>query len=139
MIGGSYVFMHENVARVVGDDITFDFSRLNGETLEEDLCNRDFTINSIALDMANNKIIDVKGGKDDLENKIIRHNCDNVFNSDPIRMLRAVRMSAQLGFSICKETRELIKQRAELLNNAAGERILEELFKEIDQLISENR
>jgi poly(A) polymerase len=131
-IGGSYVFMHENVARVVKDDIVFDFCRFIGGTLEDDLKGRDFTINSMALDMRNGKIIDVTGGELDLKNKIIRHNCENVFNSDPLRMLRAVRLSAQLGFSICKETRELIKQRSELLINVSGERILEELLKILD-------
>lgn len=106
--------------------------------LEEDLKRRDFTINAIALKTKNEKlktknygIVDLFGGREDLENKIIRAvgNPDERFNEDALRMLRAVRFSAQLGFEIEKKTLIAIKKNCELLKFVSQERIRDEFEK----------
>lgn len=101
-----------------------------GETLGEDLQRRDFTINALALD---NKfeVIDLYGGLEDLENKLIRAvgNPNDRFAEDALRMMRAVRIAAQLGFVIEEKTLNAIKNNATSINQIASERIREELFK----------
>lgn len=126
---GSYVNMHQDVARVVLGDYILDFANLKGETIEQDIKKRDFTINSIAIDMETRDVIDTLGGQSDLRDGIIRHSYDEVFNDDPLRMIRAVRLSSQLGFKICDETIKLIKEKAELLEYIPGERITDEIYK----------
>lgn len=108
-------------------------------SLAEDLKRRDFTINAIALREKNGKedIIDLFGGKQDLENKSIRAvgNPDNRFSEDALRMLRGVRFAVQLGFEIDKETFSSIQNNAEKIENISKERIRDEFQKII---LSEN-
>jgi putative nucleotidyltransferase with HDIG domain len=101
-----------------------------GKTLEEDLSRRDFTINAMVLD-GNNKLIDIFNGQIDLEGKIVRTvgNPDERFGEDALRMIRAVRIAGQIGFSVEEKTMESIQKNAKLINNVAGERIRDELFK----------
>ncbi|HTK03169.1 MAG TPA: HD domain-containing protein [Alphaproteobacteria bacterium] len=101
-----------------------------GQTLEEDLKRRDFTINSLALDK-NLKIIDLYNGQQDIENKLIRAvgNADERFSEDALRMMRAVRIAAEINFTIEENTFEAIKKNAVLINKIAKERIKDELFK----------
>jgi len=101
-----------------------------GKTLEEDLQRRDFTINAIALDW-NRKLIDLYDGQKDLEDKIIRTvgNPDERFGEDALRMMRAIRIAAQIGFLIEEKTFESIQKNAGLIQKVAGERIRDELFK----------
>lgn len=101
-----------------------------GKTLEEDLSRRDFTINSLAFD-SNLKIIDLYEGQKDIENKLIRTVGDphSRFTEDALRMMRAVRISTQLGFTIEENTLDAIKKNAPLINKISKERIKEELFK----------
>ncbi len=101
-----------------------------GKSLEEDLARRDFTINSLALD-TNFKVIDLYKGADDIKNKLIRAvgNPDERFGEDALRMMRAVRIGAELGFIIEDKTFEAIKKNAPLINKIAKERVKEELFK----------
>ena len=100
-----------------------------GKTIEEDLGRRDFTINAIAMD-TDGKIIDTYGGKKDIDSKLIRAvgNPDERFSEDALRMMRAVRLSAQLKFVIEEKTFASILKNAKLLQKIAGERIREELF-----------
>ena len=107
-----------------------------GKSLEEDLERRDFTINAMTID-ANDKIIDLYQGQKDLENKLIRTvgEADERFKEDALRLMRAVRIASQIGFEIESKTMESIKRNAGLINNIAGERIRDELFK---ILLSEN-
>jgi len=106
-----------------------------GKTLEEDLERRDFTINAIALNFqfskSNFQIIDLFGGQKDLENKIVRTvgNPDERFKEDALRLMRAVRIAGQIGFNIEEKTLESIQKNAKLINNIAGERVRDELFK----------
>lgn len=99
-------------------------------SLEEDLKRRDFTINAMAY---NEKVgfVDLYGGMEDLKKKIIC--CVGIaterFDEDALRILRAVRFSAQLGFSIEEDTTLAIRSRVQHLSNISAERIRAELTK----------
>lgn len=100
-----------------------------GQSLEEDLARRDFTINAMARDLLTNALIDPFGGRADLQAKIIRAvgTPSERFTEDPLRLLRAIRFVAQLGFELEPETREAIARAASLLAQVSRERILEEM------------
>lgn len=100
-----------------------------GKTLEEDLSRRDFTINAMALKGIT--IIDPYAGQKDLKAKIIRavRNPDERFSEDALRMMRAIRIVAELGFTVEEKTLEAIKKNATLINKIAKERVKEEFFK----------
>lgn len=100
------------------------------KSLVEDLKRRDFTINAMAYNDTSG-LVDVFGGIADLENKIIRcvGNAQERFSEDALRMMRAVRFSAQLGFSIDTETERAIVALAPNLSNVSAERIQVELVK----------
>lgn len=98
--------------------------------LEEDLKRRDFTINAMAY---NNEtgLVDLFSGREDLQNKVVRcvGNPQERFTEDALRILRAVRFSAQLGFSIDEKTKEAAKELAPTLQKISAERIQTELLK----------
>jgi tRNA nucleotidyltransferase (CCA-adding enzyme) len=98
------------------------------QSLEEDLCRRDFTINAMAMDISGN-LIDFYGGEEDLKNKILR--CVGIphqrFDEDALRILRALRFASRLGFAIEEQTSDAIHRHAYLLKEIAVERIREEL------------
>jgi len=104
-------------------------------TLHEDLMRRDFTVNAMAQKVGrfgiSKKIIDDFEGKKDLKEKILRTPLDPdiTFSEDPLRMLRAARFSAQLEFSLEKETLEAIARNKERIRIVSQERIQEELMK----------
>lgn len=128
---GSLVFLDDfnRIFRVVlKNKETIDFTLLRG-SLEEDLKLRDFTINAVAFDPYQEIFIDPLGGLDDIERKIIRCVSDESFADDPLRILRAVRFAAQLGFTIEINTEELIIKMKEELLKSAAERIRDEWVK----------
>jgi tRNA nucleotidyltransferase (CCA-adding enzyme) len=100
------------------------------DNLEEDLKRRDFTINAMAIG-TDSKIIDPFNGQEDLKNKIVRAVGDpeERFSEDALRLMRAVRFSASLGFSIEEKTKQAIKKNALLLKNISNERIRDEFVK----------
>lgn len=105
-----------------------------GKTLEEDVTRRDFTVNAMALKIIEKgevEIIDLVGGKDDLENRSLRAvgNPDERFREDALRLLRAVRFASQLGFVIEKRTMDAIKHDHQLIQHVSSERIRDELMK----------
>jgi len=104
-----------------------------GKTLEEDLQRRDFTINAMAISLANGepKLVDLYNGQKDLKSKLIRTvgNADERFNEDALRLMRAIRIATQINFEIEKKTMESIKKNADLIKNIAKERVKDELFK----------
>lgn len=103
-----------------------------GKTVEEDLSRRDFTINAMALDITGaEKIIDPFNGRDDLEKKMIKAVGDPAlrFKEDALRLMRAVRIATQLGFSIEEKTLDALSQDAALLSDIAKERVRDELLK----------
>lgn len=114
------------------------------KTIEEDLARRDFTVNAIALDVsgrstvtaggkAGYRIVDIFGGQEDIKRKLLRAvgNPDDRFNEDALRMLRAVRFSAQLGFEIQPTTADAIKRHSGLLEFVSKERVRDEFTKMI--------
>lgn len=100
-----------------------------GKTLEEDLSRRDFTINAIAFD--GKTMIDPYGGQKDLENKIIKTvgNPADRFKEDALRMMRAVRIASELGFSIDPDTLAAIRANVSLLKEISMERVRDECMK----------
>lgn len=97
-------------------------------TLEEDLNRRDFTINAIAFDPIKGQIIDPHKGQVDLEGKIIRTvgKPEDRFREDGLRMLRAIRISSELGFTINVDTKEAVEKNSRLIENISQERIRDE-------------
>ncbi len=106
------------------DSVTFT------SNIEDDLARRDFTMNAIAYNHEDG-IIDPFRGREDIENKIIR--CvgepDKRFNEDGLRIMRAVRFSSVLGFTIEEKTAESIIKNENLLGAIAAERLSKELMK----------
>lgn len=102
-----------------------------GESIEEDLKRRDFTMNAIAYDPINDIINDIYKGQKDIKDKIIRTvgNPEERFNEDALRMLRAVRFSAQLDFVISSEALEAIFKLSANLGKISKERIRDEFLK----------
>lgn len=98
--------------------------------LTEDLKRRDFTMNAMAYNDRDG-LVDVFGGAEDIRNKIIRcvGNPKERFEEDALRMMRAVRFSAQLGYAIEGKTEAAIKEMADNLKNISAERIQAELVK----------
>lgn len=98
------------------------------ETLEEDLSRRDFTINAMAL---GDSLVDPFDGQEDLKKKIIRAVGDpnKRFQEDALRLMRAVRIATQLGFTIEEKTWAAIWENAALIQNVSSERTRDELVK----------
>jgi len=104
-----------------------------GKSLDEDLKRRELTINAMALRYTQGKLelVDLFEGQEDLKNKIIRAVGDpkERFSEDALRMMRAIRFSSELGFTIEPGTFSAIQSNASLLNHISKERIKDELFK----------
>ncbi len=96
----------------------------------DDLARRDFTINALAYNDESG-LVDLYGGQDDIHNGIIRTvgDADTRFQEDGLRIMRALRFSATLGFEIEEETRKAIHKNRDLLKNISAERITVELTK----------
>ncbi len=105
-----------------------DFTPLPG-AIEDDLATRDFTINAIAVPLAGGEAVDPYGGRGDLEQKVVRTVSASVFEDDPLRLLRAVRLEDELGFRMDPETEGLVREHAELVTLPAGERTYAELVR----------
>ncbi|WP_244632263.1 CCA tRNA nucleotidyltransferase [Microbacterium sp. Se63.02b] len=102
-----------------------------GDTIDGDLVRRDFTVNSMALQVPGVKLIDPTGGVEDLVSGVLRTPADPrvSFGDDPLRMLRAARFSAQLGFRVDDATAEAIAELRETLRIVSPERIQSELVR----------
>jgi Poly A polymerase head domain len=109
------------------DGKTVDFTPLHGETIEEDLATRDFTINALARPLDGGDLIGPHGGEADLAARRLRAVGPAVFEDDPLRLLRAVRLEDELGFRLDDETEALARAAAASVGEPAGERILGEL------------
>lgn len=99
------------------------------KTVQEDLSRRDFTVNALAFD--GTKLIDPYKGQDDIKKKLIRAvgDPDKRLQEDALRLMRAVRLSSELGFLIEDETRDSIRNNAKLIKEIAWERIRDEFFR----------
>lgn len=120
---------------------TLDFTDFRSRDLKEDLLLRDFTINTIAVELQEAQensireeaLIDLYGGRKDLKAGLIRVVNKAAFDDDPLRIMRAFSLSAVLGFAIESETLKLIKAKKEQLSTVSFERIRDELFKILSQ------
>lgn len=111
------------IARVVFDRATADFAQQVGNSLQEDLARRDFTVNAIAYHPHTEQLLDPVRGHADLQLRQIRMVQVENLKEDPLRLLRAYRQSAQLEFTIEPRTRRAIQQLAGLLQFVAAERV----------------
>ncbi len=100
-------------------------------SIEDDATRRDFTINALYYNAADETVIDYHGGVGDLRKKTLRIIGDPVvrFREDPVRMLRVARFAAKLGFKIDAKTREPIKEMSTLLSNGPSSRLFDEMMK----------
>jgi len=104
-----------------------DASPLRGAGIEDDLAGRDFTIGAIAVPLAGGEPIDPHGGLRDLDEGILRAVGDAIFRDDPLRLLRAARLAAELQLTIDQATLGLARSEAARAADPAGERQLAEL------------
>ncbi len=105
-----------------------------GVSLEEDLKRRDFTVNAIAYRAKNDTLVDLFEGAEDMRKKRLKTvgEADKRFGEDALRMMRAVRLSAELNFAIESETMASITRNAGLLAHISAERIRDEFLRVID-------
>lgn len=105
-----------------------------GVSLEEDLERRDFTVNAIAFRARNATLVDLFDGEGDIRKKRLKTvgEADKRFTEDALRMMRAVRLSAELNFAIESETMASIAKNSALLAHISTERIRDEFLRIID-------
>ena len=115
------------IARVVFKQATADFAQQEGSTLATDLQRRDFTVNAIAYNPHTGELIDPLQGCADLQQRLLRMVSPANLQDDPLRLLRAYRQAAQLGFIIEPDTQSVIRQLAPQLSQVAAERVRVEL------------
>ncbi|MBI2164825.1 MAG: HD domain-containing protein [Chloroflexi bacterium] len=140
-IGGSFVLLDQeaDIARVVasrqGARWFVDLSGFQGDILQ-DLARRDFTIDAMAVPLEAalagklaSRLIDPYSGMEDLGQRLVRALGPHVFQDDPLRLLRAVRLAQQLDFQIENSTERLIKGAVANLDRVAPERVRDELLK----------
>jgi poly(A) polymerase len=104
-----------------------DATALRGETIEADLAARDFTLGAVAVSLAGGEPLDPHGGLADLRRGLLRAVGEGSFAADPLRLLRAARIAAELDLEVDPGTSELARAEAPRLAEAAGERQLAEL------------
>ncbi len=102
-----------------------------GASIEGDLSHRDFTFNAMAYDITNKRIIDPFGGKEDMTRNVVRAVLNPIerYKEDPLRMMRAIRFSLQLGYSIEPDTLMPIHFMARAIDRVAQERVRDEVLR----------
>jgi poly(A) polymerase len=132
----SFYLMDEEhaTARVIlkdlqGERLFLDFNALRGSEIEDDLRARDFTVNSIALNLENESLLDPLHGIIDLKDKYLRICSDNAIQDDPLRILRGVRLSLGLNLKMTQQTRTAMKEAVTGLCRVSPERLRDELFR----------
>ena len=142
-VHGAFVLLDEEhgCARVArkkaGRLWTFDFADLRARTLRADLIKRDFTVNTFALDLSalsldepfTGAVLRNTRARADLATGTLRMASVRAFKDDPLRLLRAYSLAAQLGFTIDPATKKAVKAQTSLIREVSPERVREELFK----------
>lgn len=127
---------HRNTGVIRLNGLEIEISEFKGHTIAEDLSNRDFTINAMALDK-NGNLIDPYNGVQSLQQKKISliDKQGTAFQEDPLRILRGIRIAARMNFDIDKNCKTQMEYKKRLLSDVAVERIYREL---IQILVSDN-
>ncbi|MCB1826856.1 MAG: polynucleotide adenylyltransferase PcnB [Coxiellaceae bacterium] len=114
----------EDAPLVIASDNTYG-------TIEEDAWRRDFTVNALYYNIADFSVVDFMGGMQDLKNRVIRMIGDPVqrYHEDPVRLLRAIRLAAKLGFTIHPKTEAPINELSGLLQHVPEARLFDEVLK----------
>lgn len=135
-IGGDYYPLDSSrgVGRALidwyGRRFTIDVAQFRGPDLLADLTDRDFTINALAAPLhTDHTIIDPTGGLADMQRKLVQLCSPDAINNDPLRMLRAVRLSLSHGFHLTPETKAAMRASLDDLSSVSNERIRDEFFK----------
>ncbi len=116
-------------------ELCLDFTQFRANTLTEDLCLRDLTINAMAIRLESvmetdhPEIIDPCNGINDLDKRQLLFPSEQVILDDPLRLMRIFRFSAQLDFNIPQKSFRLVQKHSNLLPNVSPERVRDELFK----------
>ncbi|KGM96494.1 tRNA nucleotidyltransferase [Clostridium novyi A str. 4552] len=118
----------KQIYRAMLNDNTVDIALINGDSIEEDLGKRDFTINSIALKLIDNKIIDPFNGRRHLNSKLIHPVSENSIRDDNVRILRAYRFAIKYGMHFSKECEKQIIDNKESIMRFPKERIFNEFM-----------
>jgi poly(A) polymerase len=122
--------------RIINEGLSVDIAFLQGETIEEDLNRRDFTINAMAFSLRDETFHSVEGSLEDMGKKLIRTVSDHSIDLDPLRMLRAIRYLCTLeGFIMDEDLIREISSKKEQIRKISGERIKTEL----DQILLSSR
>ena len=120
--------IHTTTYRIIKEGMSIDLTFLQGETIEEDLRRRDFTVNAVAFSLHDETFHWVEGALEDVAKKLIRTVSNRSIDLDPLRMLRAIRYLCTLeGFAINKELKEEISLKREKILSLPAERIRTEL------------
>ncbi len=138
-VGWAFYALDEgrDVARLVFNagalPLAVDIAGLRGGSLEADLRSRDFTVNAMALALrpggSESEVVDVVGGREDLAARQIRRVNATSLADDPLRLLRAVRFSSELGFPIETATRDQMLRMPGAIGSVSAERVRDELWK----------
>ena len=145
-IKGAYVLLDEDrgcariAKRIKGNLYTFDFADFRDKTFDRDLAHRDFTINTLSLDLSKadatteirDALMDVKRGLKDIKDKRIKRVSVRAFKEAHLRMMRAFSLKAVLDFKIELKTLNQIRKDKDLICDVSYERIREELFKVLE-------
>lgn len=118
---------HLSAWRVVDGAHVYDFAALLDGSIDADLARRDFTVNSMAVDLRSGALLDPHDGRADLGARLVRMVDASNFDDDPLRMLKAVRMAVRFEFAIDSATVAAIRARAGRIVDVAVERVAYEL------------
>lgn len=122
----SRVIIHQGLP----DEAVLDIASFSGPTLEADLAMRDFTVNAMAIALDDpDTLIDPLGGRQDLEERVLRAASPQSMELDPLRVLRGVRLARAYDLTIDPQTEQLLRVASADLTRVSGERIRDELFK----------
>ena len=135
--GASFVLDAErDVGRAIlplahGESLEVDVARLRAPDLLDDLALRDFTINAMARDLTaeDSPLVDPSNGREDLRRRLLRAVTEGAFTDDPLRLLRGVRMVAELNMDIEGATFNLMRRDAHLLSSVSPERVRDEMIR----------
>ena len=115
------------------DRLVLDFAAFQGDSLEDDLKGRDFTINAMAVDLRHpQELLDPLGGASDLHGKRLRSCTPEAFISDPVRILRGIRFAISFDIPTDSDTRDRMRTAVPLLPQVSPERLRDELFSLLD-------